>query len=337
MAPLVVRQWNPSTNLLEPVPNPEDYRDRLSGLREKNLSPYRQSATTGAAGAASEAVDAKEGEWAGLTDHISPELLAHLCQDRAEWNISSASSMLQDRDDIPGLTPEETGLEERELGGLGIDLKRTWREGAVGRERTEGARDRSWTLGDVVGRLECKRGHAEGGYDGRLKWGDEVLGQMEACFLMVLTIANYSCLEEWKRCVELVLTCKKAIGEREEWFTSFLVVLRRQIERCEDVDEGMFEMGDAGGNLLKGWLKGFKRTLGQVFGADEGEDVKEEMEALEVVLKKMYGWELGDDFVRKGMMQLEDGEMVEMEVSDMHGEDEDGDYAPVVVDLGEDT
>ena len=162
------------------------------------------------------------------------------------------------------------------------------------------------------------------------EWGNVVLGQMEACFLMVLTVANYSCLEEWKRCVGLVLTCERAVRERKEWFETFLVLLKRQLERCEDVE--LFDLSDEGA-FLKRLLKGFKMALGHVFGEAEGEELREEMEALEAFLKGEYGWELGDDFVRRGILELEDGEQVEMEMEEMDGEDERGEYAPVVVDL----
>lgn len=302
------------------------YWGKAGQVWERGLSPYRQSA---GGSTKEDAVAAREGDWEALIEHVTPSILKHLLHD-SRWEISSSSSMLRDRDHIPGLTPEETGFEERELGGLGIDLKRTWREGATGRERTEGARDASWALGDVVQRFG--QGVGEEVRDNG-KWGDVVLGQMEACFSMVLTVANYSCLEEWKRCVRLVLGCKKALGERLGFFEAFLEVLRRQLERGEDVEGGLFDMSDEGGGLLKGWLKGFKRTIGQVFAETEGSGVKDQMEELEAALRKMYGWELGDEYARKGMVQLEDGEMVEMEVNDMHEEDEDGEYAPVIVDL----
>lgn len=258
---------------------------------------------------------------------MSARLLGHLTQNE-DWKITSASCAKEDRDEIPGLTAEDVGEEERNLGVLGIDLKRTWREGAIGRERTEAALDSSWALSDIVERWQPRDREEKN------EWGNVVLGQMEACFLMVLTVANYSCLEEWKRCVGLVLTCKRAVRGREEWFARFLVLLRRQMERCEDVEGGLFDLSDEGGAYLKRLLKGFKLTLGQVFGEAEGEDVKEEMGALEAFLKGEYGWELGDDFVRRGMLELEDGEQVEMELKDMEGEDERGEYAPVVVDLG---
>lgn len=262
-----------------------------------------------------------------LTEHITPHILTHLMQNK-DWRITSASCAKQDRDEIPGLSAEEVG-EEQELGTLGIDLKRTWKEGAVGRERTEGAVDRSWALEDVVERAQKDNKDPENGWQG----GDVVLGHMEACFLMVLTVANYSCLEEWKRCVSLVLTCKREVRDGKEWFATFLVMLRKQLQRCEDVEGGLFDMSDEGGGLLKKLLKGFKVNIRQVFGDDYGSEVKKEMEALEAFLKAEYGWELGDEFVRRGLLELEDGEQVYLETNEMDGEDERGEYAPVVVDL----
>lgn len=316
--PLIVRKWDVSSGSLLPCANPESYRAQLPILWEKNFSPYRQSADKEA--------KPEMGDWVGLTEHVSSRLLKHLTQNEV-LNISSASCAKEDRDEIPGLTAEDVGEEERELGVLGIDLKRTWREGAIGRERTEAALDSSFALNDVVGRWQSQD-HKQ-----KEEWGDVVLGQMEACFLMVLTIANYSCLEEWKRCVGLVLTCKRAIREREDWFGKFLVLVKRQMERCEDVEGGLFDLSDEGGAYLKKLLKGFKTTLGRVFSETEGDDVKEEMQSLENFLKREYGWELGDEFVRRGMLELEDGEQVEMEMEEMDGEDERGEYAPVVVDL----
>ena len=308
---MIVRRWDETKGSLVPA------EAEGQVWEDAKLSPYRQPSASG-----KDEMD-EGATWQGLVEHVTPALLARLLRGE-EWEISSSSSTMQDRDEIPGLSAEETGLEERELRGLGIDLRRTWREGAVGRERTEGARDYSWALGEVVEREGVQGG---GG------WGGVVLGQMEVCFLMVLTVGNYSCLEEWKRCVGLVLGCRKAVREREGFFEEFLELLGRQVDRFEDVEGGLFDMGDGGGGLLKEWLRRFQRTLKQVFQENEVEGVKASLEELLSKLKRIYGWDLGDDFVRKGMVQLEDGEMVELEVGNMHGEDEDGDYAPVVVDI----
>ncbi|KAL8791093.1 MAG: hypothetical protein Q9213_000300 [Squamulea squamosa] len=341
----IFRRWSPENERLVPCTESEGERfiKTKSGWKEvyeKNLTPYRQ--TTGTENETAE--NDKEDAWKGITGHITPSLLTSFTKSE-EWNISSASSGVQDRDEIPGLSREEVHDvigEEKELGMFGIDLKRTWREGAVGRERTEGARDRSWLLQDICGshQLEAQgvgtiavRGAAE--EEGR--WGDFVLGQMEVCFLMVLTLANYSCLEEWKRILALVLTCEKAVREKPDFFADFLRLLKQQLKRTDDVEGGLFDMSDDGGAFLKVLLKRFKRTLGQIAESkgegDKVEDVKEEFKNVEKWVKDRYGWELSDDFTRRGMLELEDGEMVEMETREMEGEDESGEYAPVVVEL----
>ncbi|KAL8766642.1 MAG: hypothetical protein Q9209_006625 [Squamulea sp. 1 TL-2023] len=343
--PTIFRRWSPEDERLIPCTEPEgeEFIKAKGGWKEvyeKNLTPYRQ--TAGSENGAAE--EDKEDAWTGITNHITSSILTRFAKSE-EWNISSASSGVQDRDEIPGLSREEVRDvigEEKELGMLGIDLKKTWREGAVGRERTEGARDRSWLLQDICAshQLEAQEVGTiavKGAVEGQGRWGDVVLGQMEVCFLMVLTLANYSCLEEWKRILVLVLTSEKAVWEKPEFFADFLQLLKQQLERTGDVEGGLFDMSDDGGAFLKVLLKRFKRTLGQVAesknGEDMLEDVKEEFENVEKWVKDQYKWELSDDYMRRGMLELEDGEMVEMETGEMAGEDESGEYAPVVVEL----
>ncbi|KAI4245853.1 MAG: hypothetical protein L6R42_010092, partial [Xanthoria sp. 1 TBL-2021] len=295
----VFRKWSPERECLVPCPEPEGEafikaKGGWKEVYEKHLTPYRQSGA-GSAGndaAATKPGDDKEGAWEDITSYVTSSILTRFTKSE-EWIISSASSGVQDRDEIPGLSSEEVQDvigEEKELGMLGIDLKRTWREGAVGRERTEGARDRSWLLSDFC---EKYRSGGRAGDEvvrksdgGREEWwGDVMLGQMEVCFLMVLTLANYSCLEEWKRVLALVLTCEKSVRDRSEFFATFLRLLKRQLERTDDVEGGLFDMSDDGGAFLKVLLKGFKRTLGQIAeskGEEDGiEDVQEEFEEVE--------------------------------------------------------
>lgn len=302
-------------------------------------------------------------DWPRLTADLSHTLLAHFTHpnipppDRPTYALTTTSCAPQDREEIPGLSADDMrdglfGGEERELGCLGIDLKRTWREGAVGRERTEGARDRSWALEDVVTRNShhtvdgAKKGgkwQEMGEEEGGGEWGSVLLGQMDLSFLMTLTLSNYSCLCEWKRILELVLTSRSLVSARPHFFKSFLEVLLLQLRHCDDVEGGLFDVHAGGdGNFLLELLKTFKRRLDE--GApDRGreehkakrriEEVKEAMEEVEEWVKKEWGWELGDEWLRRGMVELEDGERVEVETADMEGEDERGEYAPVVVEL----
>ncbi|KAI4118392.1 MAG: hypothetical protein LQ345_001561 [Seirophora villosa] len=329
---LIYRKWDPARETLVPCPEDEARafvaeKGGWKEVYEKHLTPYRQTANT-------DGEPQSEDTWEHLTAHITPALLTRFTRN-TEWAISSASSGLQDRDEIPGLSAKEVGDvigEEQELGMLGIELKKTWREGAVGRERTEQARDRSWVAGDVVAR-HAGESAAGGGDEGH--WESVILGQMEVCFLMVLTLANYSCLEEWKRVLAVLLTCEKAVWDKPRFFAGFLRLLRRQLERGDDVEGGLFDMSDDGGAFLKELLKRFNRTLGQRRANAEGtdDDTTEEFQEVAKWVKEQYGWELGDEFVRRGMLELEDGEMVEMETGEMAGEDESGEYAPVIVEL----
>ncbi|SLM35459.1 A1 cistron-splicing factor, AAR2 [Lasallia pustulata] len=337
-APLLVRKWDASREEL--VPETDDaallrWRANLGALWKEGLAPYRQSAAPATGGQGAGDGHGGEGElggevrdWGGLTSHVTPALLSRITggSDDAHWTLTSASCAKQDRDEIPGLSGEESVLvEEKELGFLKVDLTRTWREGAVGRERTEGAMDRSWALEEVV----RGSGNGRGG-----EWGGEVVGEMQVCFLMVLALANYSCMEQWKRILGLVFTCKRAVVEKEGWFAGVVALLRTQLKRCEDVEGGLFDFSDEGGTLLKRLLKAFKRTLDEVFeNADDGMKVKEEVEELEAFVKAEYGWNLSDSYVRRGMLELEDGERVEMEMNELEGEDERGEYAPVIVEL----
>ncbi|QGA15835.1 hypothetical protein EYB26_003496 [Talaromyces marneffei] len=286
-------------------------------------------------------------DWIQLTNRLTPEILSRILgtpysddDDRPSWNINSASTAARDADNIPGITAEiasevrtkafESGQEskkEKELQFLPIDLKRTWREGAIGRERTEAAQDKSWALGDLIGRYSLS------GNSGK-KGEGEILGELQFCFLMILTLMNYSCLEQWKRLLSLILTCRIAIREREPFFRDVLQLLRLQLRHCEDVDGGLFEMdGDYDGNFLRKLLTGFRQTIYQIEGADT---VRQEMNALEQWVRTEYGWELRkDSIMRRGMLQLEDGEQVEMEMSGADEDDETGEYAPVIVDVGE--
>lgn len=366
-----------------------EWRDRLgreddTGRRAREmLFPYRQTVSqSSTSSTSSPAMESGQGndrgtsdvhaadytiveestDWPRLTVDLSHTLLSRFTHphipppDRPTYTVTTTSCAPQDREDIPGLSAEDMrdglfGGEERELGCLGIDLKRTWREGAVGRERTEGARDRSWALEDAVkrnGRCAVDGGKKGGKWqemeeEGEGEWGSVLLGEMELSFLTTLTLSNYSCLCEWKRILELVLTSRSLISARPHFFKSFLEVLLLQLHHCDDVEGGLFDIYAGGeGNFLLELLKTFKRGLDEV-APDKGregckagrkiEEVNEAMEEVEKWVKKEWGWELGDEWLRRGMVELEDGERVEVETADMEGEDERGEYAPVVVEL----
>jgi A1 cistron-splicing factor AAR2 len=319
-APLFIKKWNPATEALEPGTSPSEvlrWRANLGSIWREGLSPYRQSAAQDSEEAAEE-----KNDWHLLTDHISEALLSRISGDTPDhWTLTSASSAKEDMETIPGLSSNDTDIQhEKELRFLPIDLKRTWRPGATGRERTEAALDHTWALNDLI-ENHCKN-----------KDPMEILGEMQFCFLMVLSLNNYSCLEQWKRILNLLFTCKSAVIQRPRLYIKLLATLRLQLQHCQDAEGGLFDLSDEGGSLLKSLLHKFKLGLAELSGKEKSE-VSEELFELENYLRGEHGWRLDSDFVRKGMLELEDGEKVEMEVPGYEEEDESGEYAPVIVDL----
>ncbi|KAJ5604741.1 hypothetical protein N7510_009895 [Penicillium lagena] len=337
------------------------YRSRVSASMLSNQGHSGESSSTQAE--KEEDDDNKEEEteesgrrdWQGLTDRITPDILSRIVgrpqidvDGHPRWTVTSASTANRDADYIPGLdAPNEgTGAEgterdaavgelpEREFGFLPIDLKRTWREGAVGRERTEAAQDRSWALGELVERYNAGSGSGDTQQAGET----QLLGELQFTFLMVLTMMNHSCLQQWKRLLELILTSRRAIREREGLMSAVLRLLLLQLQRCDDVEGGLFEIdGDEGGAFLRDLLMKLQRGVDEVVGGSDGvagSMVKAELEKLGTWVKAEYDWELQREaIVRRGMIQLEDGEEVEMEMDGNDEDEETGEYAPLVVDL----
>ncbi|KIW08315.1 uncharacterized protein PV09_01234 [Verruconis gallopava] len=317
--PLFVKRWNASTEQLEDVTDVAEilrWRANLGSIWREGLSPYRQTASQ-------EATEEKS-DWSLLTDRITASLLSKLLGETPNhWSITSASSSKEDLEVIPGISMSSSVMQaEKELGFLPIDLKRPWREGATGRERTEAALDHSWYLRELLEKHCLGRSF------------EHILGEMQFCFLMVLTLNNYSCLEQWKRLLSLLLTCKSAVSDFSAFYVKFLAQLRVQLQNCQVAEGGLFDLADESGSLLKGLLHKFKFGLRDISGAGKS-DVMDELDELENFLRDEHGWELDSNFVRKGLLELEDGEKVEMDVADFDEEDESGEYAPTVVQLTE--
>lgn len=372
---IYIWKWNPDTESLVSLKGDSDtdrqetmrYKANLSALWQSGgLFRYRSRVTPSMLSNQSGSMQAQPAQmeddeeaeesgikdWRQLTDHISPRLLSRIighpevdADNHPRWSVTSASTAHRDADHIPGLNQptdgadgaRATGVEqEREFGFLPIELKRTWREGAIGRERTVAAQDRSWALSDLIIRYTTAVSNDDKTvYDERGE--SQILGELQFTFLMVLTMMNFSCLQQWKRLLELVLTCRTAIVDREAFMGEFVCLLLKQLQRCDDVEGGLFEIdGDEGGAFLRTLLTTLRRSVDQVVEAGTQSSVKTELEKLEVWVKEEYDWELKrESIVRRGMIQLEDGEEVDIDMDDNDADEETGEYAPVVVDMDE--
>ncbi|KAF2632379.1 hypothetical protein BU25DRAFT_150415 [Macroventuria anomochaeta] len=322
-----VKKWDEQTEDLVAETSQTEvlrWKANLGSIWKDGLTPYRQTVREGDSGAEGDWEEESQ-DWDELTSRITQTLLSRICGLNPDhWSLTSASSGLLDLESIPGLdSSNSTQHPEKELRFLPVDLRRTWRVGATGRERTEAAQDRSWFLGDLI------ENHSQAGDKRGREF--EVLGELQFAFLMVLTLNNNSCLEQWKRILTLLLTCRQAIKERSQLFLELLRTLRVQLSHCVDMD-GFFDMNEVGGGFLRPLFTKFRRNLDEFDGKWKS-DMVDGLDELEDYLQKQFGWERGDSFVKRGMLDLEDGERVEMDVNDADEDDESGDYAPTIVEL----
>ncbi|KAF2262660.1 hypothetical protein CC78DRAFT_519908 [Lojkania enalia] len=301
------------------------WRANLGSIWKDGLTPYRQIVQSTDDDKEYDVVE-ESTDWSRLTSGIGPTMLSRITGLNPDhWSLTSASSAAQDLEHIPGLESSNSVIHpEKELHFLPINLKQTWREGATGRERTEAAQDRSWFLGDLIDK-HCK------GRDVRAR-ESEILGELQFAFLMVLTLNNNSCLEQWKRLLRLLFTCRQAVQQRPHLFTELLRTLKLQLSHCADMEAGMFDLNEQGGGFLKPLLRKFRKGLDDLDGKWKM-DIVDEFDDLQDYLREQYGWELDDSFVKHGMLQLEDGEQVEMDVNSADEDDETGEYAPTIVEL----
>ena len=300
-------------------------------------------------------------EWHALISHISQSLLSTLLPanpqastnqagTQTHWSLTSITSSPLDAEPIPGLSSTEkvTAIQDfdpdssPDLHLTSIDLSRTFPPTATGPSRTTHARDRSWYLTHLLDSLSSSTAAKD-----RASAANQLLGELQFCFVTTLLLANWSSLQGWRRILEVVLTCQTAIAEIPAFFAATLAALTVQVEAWEVVDGGLFETeigeGGTGGSWFRTLLRRFGGSLKEAGDGDgqKGEaiaQVRERLMRLEGLLRDRYGWEdLGDDTVlRRGMVELEDGERVELSLEGADEEDEKGEYAPVFVDTGED-
>lgn len=348
---IYVFRWNHETESLDLLDHSNDTAQAavrsIPSLQGRGLVDYtalqdassdlqaKQSSTSGPTSTTS--IDA----WSTISRHITTRTINRILGQTGPtvlgWTLSSISSAPSDAESIPGLSNEEAAgvLNDNHASALNlvaINLKQTWPEDSIGRDRTEKARDRSWYLGHLV---EVLAGAASGGdlATDRQAGAKELLAELQFCFVMVLVLANYSCLEQWKRILSVVFTCKAALSDVEGFFVEIVKVFRAQLGRVEDVEGGLFEMSDeAGSAWLRGLMRTFRGNVDEVLGGKDAGELSTELKKFELWLRETYDWEDENNVVRRGMVDLEDGERVEVQMDGLDEEEETGEYAPVVVE-----
>jgi A1 cistron-splicing factor AAR2 len=171
-------------------------------------------------------------QWKSLTCHISANVVNRLLVDDGRLTSMTASTI-----------PDETGVQlagghsdTTEIQFTCIPLKQSYPPGAIGQERSKYSQDKSWLLSDMLSQ--------------RLP-ANEMLGEMQLAFLLLLVAHNFEGLEQWKLLVQLVCFSREFArsgrAECEEFLERFGKVLRAQLQQ---VPRDFFEDIVSRGNFL---------------------------------------------------------------------------------------
>ncbi|KAF3920035.1 hypothetical protein ABW21_db0205983 [Orbilia brochopaga] len=187
-----------------------------------------------------------------------------------------------------------------------------------------------------------------------------LLAELAVAFTLTVLLANYSSTIQFKHVLEISLTASEAVKSHTGYFVKLIgmvenmlkaakLILGEKPESDDEYDgeegagaageEGVFEEFISGGDawLIK-LLRGFNRELKAVETSQTQDKELEKLKSFAGLERtcRRFGWYLDDQYVRKGMVDLpaeEGGGRVEVELEDMEGEDERGEFAPVIVEL----
>jgi len=247
------------------------------------------------------------------------------------WAISSTHDYKRERDTSLDMNSTLDEKKDEVLMFVFPKDTRTFSVESSGRERTEQAIDTSSHVTAVIGLCT---------YDD----SDEIVGEMQFCFLTGMILGNSACQEHWAHVLRTVFRAYRLAVELPSFFAKFIRAVHAQLMYDETGFEGSSILDVESGlrDDLKIILTIFKSRLTEQLLAqgdtltNDQQDVGTAFELLETWLWK-WGWDLRGNYLRKGNIQLEDGTVVEdLELSELEAEDERGEFAPQVVAIDAD-
>jgi A1 cistron-splicing factor AAR2 len=234
------------------------------------------------------------------------------------WNQWQVSSNHDCKVSGASFRSEEDLRKDEVLAFIFPKSTRTFSESSFGRDRTEQAMDTSAHIMSVICEVCSAEDH------------DEVIGELQFCYITGMTLGNVACLEQWANIVKVLFRAYKLALDYPIFFRKAIEAVHAQLIYDESgFDSSILDHDSELENELKLLLTSFKSRLNeQLLEAgsnltDEQSQVGNAFEELESWLWK-WGWDLRGNYVRSGRIQLEDGEYVDAELKDFEAEDERG-------------
>lgn len=202
---------------------------------------------------------------------------------------------------------------------------------ATGRERTQQATDTTTHIVSII--------------NGSCEWdADVILGELQFCYITGMVLGNIWCLEHWGHIVKMMFKAIDLTMDQPKFFKKFIEVVQAQLTYDGvGVVGSIFDHDNELADDLRIILTKFKSQVDEKLTKsldglteDQGAFAETFKEFVEVLSKLGPGWDIGSNYLRSGRYQMEDGEYVDAELTELQEEDERGEYAPAVVELDED-
>lgn len=262
-------------------------------------------------------------QWNSLTSHVDGELLERIVSNHMVDGMTSAIGEEAEKGD------KELSRVEPE-GGMRFTqfrLKRSWRDGAVGEEVTRYSKDKSWLFAHVVkkdlGDSELARLYIMG-----LKLTIDpfkLVGELQLTFILLLHLSSYGALTVYKRFLPLFTRSSSLLfspnvdmGSAVDLAKVYGGLITTLAVQLKALPAGVFETE----------LPEF-----DLFFLDEIESLRQNLGAAPWSVQLTLQWQELRKAGRTWNWDLGDLETHTAHVNEEEESDEEGEYAPVIVEM----
>lgn len=171
---------------------------------------------------------------------------------------------------------------------------------------------------------------------------DDLIGELQFSFIVGIHIGTDACLEQWWFMLLKLIIKAHLLVQRKPFLVAAMwhTVAAQITYTSEWMETSILDNSEAKCRELRIGLIIYKRRMEEFLQSDENLiepihlAVGTAFSRVEAVLTDL-GWDLTDDYVRRGMVMMEDGEEIELELTDLEAEDERGEWAPEIVEFDE--
>lgn len=169
--------------------------------------------------------------------------------------------------------------------------------------------------------------------------GSDLVGELQFTYIVGMLLGNDACIQQWWYMVlKIFLRAYVLLESDPELAAEFVRALAGQIRHSITwLDSSILDYSERKSRDLRLSLTVYKKRLDDILlhkTSPEHMNLGNALSGLEAVLAEI-DWDIRGDYLRAGGVTTEDGERLELELTDLEAEDERGEYAPEVVQLDE--